>query len=240
MRLFPAFYDLVMTRAERGRFGEFRKENVSPARGVIIEVGAGSGLNFRHYSPGVDVVATDPDAETLASRARPRVAGSAANIMLVAADAQLLPFRDAAFDEGVAALAMCTIPEPRRALAELRRTVRPLGVVRLLEHVRVRRPLIAQLQDWLTPIWRHVAEGCHLNRRVTDDVVGAGLAIERVDEHLGGHVQRIIARVPDVTGAPALRPVTADSTAPPSADSTVLPSVRLAQRTPMYGRNWRS
>ena len=196
MRLFPAFYDFVILRAERGSFGKIRQQMIAPLRGLIIEVAAGSGLNFRHYSADADVVAIDRDVQTLMSRARPRAAGSAARITLVAADAELLPFREGAFDRGVATLALCTIPHPDRALAELRRSIRSDGSLHLLEHVRVRSPLVARLQEWLTPVWRRLAEGCHLDRRITDDVVGAGLVLDRVDEHLGGYVQMIVARIP--------------------------------------------
>lgn len=198
MRFFPRLYDLVMAPAERGRLGRWRRSLVAPARGRVLEVGAGTGLDFAHYGPEAWVVATDPDLAML-ERARARLADGPARIVLVAADAQALPFRDDAFDEGVVGLAMCTIPAPERALNELRRVLRPRGMLRLLEHVRMPNPVAARLQDWLTPLWRRVAAGCHLNRRTADAVARSGFELASIESHLAGYVQAIVARAP---GAP--------------------------------------
>jgi ubiquinone/menaquinone biosynthesis C-methylase UbiE len=129
-------------------------------------------------------------------RARPRAQDSAAEIVFVAADSEALPFRDGSFVEGVVGLAMCTIPHPERALAELRRTVAPGGRLRLLEHVRVNSPVIGRLQDWLTPLWRRIAGGCRLNRRTVETVAVSGFVLECVTSHLGGYVLEIVARSP--------------------------------------------
>lgn len=202
-KLFPMIYDLVMAFAERGRLGRLRKQSVSPARGRAIEVGAGTGLNFAHYEPSAWVVATDPDAGMI-ERAKARAAKARAKVLLAVADAESLPFRDAAFAEGIVGLAMCTIPHPEGALTELRRAIEPGGRLRLLEHVRLDSPVLGRLQDWLTPFWRRVAGGCHLNRRTVETVARSGFALESVTSHLGGYVLEIVARVPDpVAGASA-------------------------------------
>lgn len=193
--LFPGLYDLFMAPAERGRLGAWRDAVAGAAEGRVLEVGAGTGLNFSHYRPGAWVVATDPDVGML-ERARARARESAAEISFVAADAEALPFRDGAFTEGVVGLAMCTIPRPARALAELRRTIQRGGHLRLLEHVRIDSPLLGRLQDWLTPLWRHVAAGCHLNRRTVETVVQNGFVLESVTPHLRGYVVEIVARSP--------------------------------------------
>ncbi len=196
MSLFPRIYDLFMGPAERGSIGRLRHSVVSPARGHVLEIGAGTGLDFTYYEPNTWVVATDPDIGML-DRARLRARQAAADLLLVAADAEALPFRDAAFDEGVVGLAMCTIPHPERALAELRRTIRPGGLVRLLEHVRLESPLLGRLQDWLTPLWRRVAGGCRLNRRTVEAVAESGLHLVSVVPHWGSYVQEIVARTPE-------------------------------------------
>jgi ubiquinone/menaquinone biosynthesis C-methylase UbiE len=136
VRLFPRIYDLFMAPWEHGRLGRYRHAVVSGVQGRVLEIGAGTGLNFPHYDRAVAVVATDPDVGML-TRAKPRASAAAPNILLVAADAEALPLRDASFDHAVVGLAMCTIPHPDRALGELRRTVRPGGSVRMLEHVRI-------------------------------------------------------------------------------------------------------
>lgn len=194
-RVFPRLYDLLMTPAECGRLARWRASITRTAQGRVLEIGAGTGLNFSHYAPEAWVIATDPDLGML-ERAGTRARASAAHILLVAADAEALPFRDGAFTDGVVGLALCTIPHPERALAELRRTIVSGGHLRLLEHVRLTSPLLGWLQDWLTPVWRRVAGGCHLDRRTVETVGASGFVLESVTPHLGGYVQEIVARSP--------------------------------------------
>ncbi len=196
MRIFPRLYDFTMARGERGRVGRWRRSVVAPAHRCVLEIGAGTGLDFPHYRAGTWVVATDPDLGML-ELARPRAGAATATIELVAADAEALPFREAAFDEAVVGLAMCTIPHPARALDELRRTLRPGGVLRMLEHVRMdHHALAGRLQDWITPLWRPLAGGCHLNRRTVEAVRRAGFDRIATTSHLGGYLQEILARNP--------------------------------------------
>ena len=184
-----------MGLAERGRLGEWRRSVVWRARGFVLEIAAGTGLDFPHYKHDTSVVATDPDVAML-RRAQHRASKVAAPILLVAADAEALPFRNGAFDAAVSALAMCTIPHPERALGELERVVRPAGTVTMLEHVRVAHPVLSRLQRWLTPTWRRVAGGCHLDRDTLTAVTATGLLVEDVKQHAGGLVVEISARVP--------------------------------------------
>lgn len=193
MQIFPRIYDLFMAPLERGRVGQYRHAVVSPARGRVLEVGAGTGLDYAHYEPGAWVVATDPDLGML-SRSRSRARTASVPIVLVAADAQALPFLHDAFDVVVVGLAMCTIPQPAIALTEMRRVLTSEGVLRMLEHVRVDHPLVRRLQDWLTPVWRRLAGGCRLNRRTVGTVRDAGFAAVETIPHLGGYLQEIVAR----------------------------------------------
>ena len=198
---FPALYDCVMRTAERGRLAEWRREVVRPAAGDVLEIAAGTGLDFPHYRAGVTVVATEPDLRML-ERARDRAERADATIVLVAADAQALPFRDQSFDSVVVGLGLCTIPSPPRALAELRRVLRPGGVARLLEHVRAEHPVAGWLQDLLTPAWRRLAGGCRLNERSVETVRRAGFRIDDVRPHMGRYIVTIEASTPsDSTGA---------------------------------------
>lgn len=192
---FPALYDCTMRTAERGRLAEWRCDVVGAAEGNVLEIAAGTGLNFRHYRSSVTVVATEPDLRML-ERARERTARAAATILLAAADAQALPFRDRTFDTVVVGLGLCTIASPPRALAELRRVLRPGGIARLLEHVRVERPVIGWLQDLLTPLWRRIAGGCRLNERSVQTVRQAGFRIDELRSHMGGSVVAIRATTP--------------------------------------------
>lgn len=196
MRLVPLLYDAWMALAERARVAAWRHAVAGAARGRVVEIGAGTGLSFRHYAPSVLVVATDLDVAML-ERARDRARESGARVLLVAADAGALPFRDGAFDEAVAMLVLCTVPDPARTLGELRRVVRAGGVVRLLEHVRAAGPgLVGRVQDWLTPVWRRAFGNCHLNRRTIEAVRGAGMLVESDEPYARGVVRVVVARVP--------------------------------------------
>lgn len=192
--VFPWLYDGVMRASDRGNMARWRRRVVGPASGRTLEIGAGTGLGLRHYDPGALVMAIDPDIGML-YRARPRATEAAAHVTLVVADAERLPFRPRVFDTAVVQLALCTIARPERALDELRRVLRPGAALRLLEHVRVAQPVVARIQDWLTPLWRRIAGGCHLNRRTTESLAAAGFDIETVVPHVGGLFLEVSARV---------------------------------------------
>lgn len=169
-------YDVVMRAADHAGLARRRASLARRARGRVLEVGAGTGLQFRHYARGVSVVAIDPDvAMTPAATSRARRAR--ADVSLVAANAQALPFPDGSFDAVVCALVFCTIPEPEVAAREIRRVIRPGGVVRLLEHVRANHAALARAQEALTPLWKRVAGGCHLARRTVDVFRDAGFEV---------------------------------------------------------------
>lgn len=195
---FPWLYDLVMCAVERGQLSRWRRSVVHPARGLVLEVGAGTGLNFPYYASGSTVVAIDPDCGML-GRARARAEASDAAVFLVAADAEALPFRSGLFDTAVIGLALCTIARPERALAEVQRTMQPGAAVRLLEHVRSRNQAIAVLQDLLTPVWRRLAGGCHLNRDSVGAITRSGMELEQVRSHAAGYVVEVVARTPAVS-----------------------------------------
>ena len=204
--LFAWLYDAVMGAAEAGPIAGWRRSIVRPARGRVLEIGVGTGLDFRHYEPGVTVVGIDVDVGMLA-RARARAATASATVLLAAADAEALPFRDGAFDNAVVGLALCTISHPDTALTEVRRTIHAGGAVRLLEHVRATNRFAARLQDWLTPVWRRLAGGCHLNRDAVTAVKRAGFDVEHVTSHARGFVLEISARTsPQMTARPVAEP----------------------------------
>ena len=201
-RIFPWLYDAFMRTAERGRLARWRRSVAAPATGRIIEIGAGTGLNFRHYRAGATVIASDRDLAML-RRARARARRSSADILLVAADAEALPFRAQTFDDAVVGFAFCTIPRPARAVAELRRVLHPRAACRLLEHVRVAHPVIGRLQEWATPVWRLIAGGCRLDRTTLELLAASGFSLDRVRSHVGGFVVESVARprsLPDAAG----------------------------------------
>ncbi|MBI3910955.1 MAG: methyltransferase domain-containing protein, partial [Armatimonadetes bacterium] len=177
-RLITWLYDLILLPAEWPGLRRWRRATVAAVRGRVLEVGAGTGLNLPHYREATTLVVTDVAIEMLRrARARART-GFSGPVYFAVADAQALPFRGEVFDAAVATLTFCTIPDARQAFAELRRVVRPGGEICLLEHVRAPRRWLARLQDWLTPVWRHIAGGCHLNRQTLAVARQAGLRVE--------------------------------------------------------------
>lgn len=195
------FYDAVLALPERAGLARLRAELVAGLRGRVLEVGVGTGLNLSFYPPEVrEVVGLDPD-EGMLRQAEDRVRRSGADdasrgscVSLVAGSAEELPFATGSFDAAVATLAFCTIPEPDLALRELRRTLRPGGEVRLMEHVRVES--IGRLQELATPVWKRVAGGCHLDRETEERVRAAGFEVRGVERRLGGALICIFARSP--------------------------------------------
>lgn len=181
-------YDAVMTPV--GWFGldRARRRLVAGLSGHVLEVGTGTGLLLPSYPPSVSAVAIDIDSELLA-RAHQRRPG----VSLVHADVQQLPFPDSSFDAVVACLVFCTVADPARGLAEIRRVLRPGGQLRLLEHVRSPHPSVARLQDRLTPAWSHLAMGCQLNRDTVSLVESSGFRITHRAQMLHALVEELVA-----------------------------------------------
>src|SRR5262245_61217582 len=150
-----------------------RRLVVPEARGRVLEVGVGTGLNFGLYGAVEELQGIDPDPYML-ERARPRAAELPFPVELHQAGAERMPFADAHFDSAVVTFALCTIPDPAAALAAIRRVLRPGGRLLCVEHTRSVQPLTASAQDLLTPLWKKMGGGCHLNRPAVDLVRGAG------------------------------------------------------------------
>ena len=167
-RVFAAGYDRFMAAAERNDLGARRDALLAQARGRVLELGAGTGVNLDHYGPGVTELVLLEPAEPMARRLEPRAAQRGATV--VRAGAEALPFDDASFDTVVATLVLCTVPDLDRALDEIRRVLKPDGTLLFLEHVRAEDPGLAKWQRRLNPIQKRVACGCHLDRPTPDAI----------------------------------------------------------------------
>lgn len=155
------FYDFVLKPIESIHLTHLRDDLLIHAKGKTLEIGAGTGLNFSHYPEGLEVNATDIDPDMM-KVAKKR--GDHSNIRVEEADVENLPYPDQEFDTVVATLVLCSVTHPKRALSEVYRVLKPGGKLLLMEHVRKNTPVIGKMQDTLTPIWKHVAGNCHLNR----------------------------------------------------------------------------
>ena len=152
-----SLYDLVNGRIERAGLADRRRELLRHARGRVLEIGAGTGANLAHYPEGVEeLVLVEPDRALARDLKGGRV---------VEAKAEALPFEDESFDTVVSTLVLCSVADPARALAEIRRVLRQDGELLFLEHVRSEDPGRARWQDRLDrPWWGLVSGGCHCNR----------------------------------------------------------------------------
>jgi ubiquinone/menaquinone biosynthesis C-methylase UbiE len=180
-RVFAALYDRIGARWEERYGADLRRRLLADVRGRVLEVGVGTGLSFPHYPPVDDLVGVEP-SEPMLRRARERAAQMAREITLLEAPAEQLPFEDESFDTVVTTAVLCTVRDPERALAEIRRVLRPSGQFRFSEHVRASDPKLARWQDRLERPWGVIAGGCHPNRRTLAAIEAAGFTVTEVEE----------------------------------------------------------
>jgi ubiquinone/menaquinone biosynthesis C-methylase UbiE len=177
--IFARAYTGFAKLSERRGGAEHRRRLLAGLHGRVVEVGAGSGANFAHYPTSVtEVVAVEPESY-LRERAGLAARGSPVPVSLERGDAERLPGDAAAFDAGVAALVLCTVPDQQRALAELFRVIRPGGELRFYEHVVSEQALEARIQRIAdATLWPRLAGGCHLARDTLGAIQQAGFVIE--------------------------------------------------------------
>ncbi|GAA3398731.1 class I SAM-dependent methyltransferase [Streptomyces roseoviridis] len=167
---------------EKAGMGEHRRRLLDGLAGEVIEVGAGNGLNFRHYPPGVTrLVAVEPEPN-LRRLARDEARRAPVPVEVEAARAERLPFPDASFDAAVVCLVLCSVAAPGLALAELHRVIRPGGQLRFLEHVRAESAMMRRVQRALdATVWPRLAGGCHTGRDTRTALVSAGFTLGTID-----------------------------------------------------------
>ena len=183
----PVVYDALMAVNDRLGLWKLRAWLTGAASGRVLEVGCGTGRNLPRYPRGAAVLGVDPSLVAL-RRARRRVPSA----LLLCADGEALPFRDASFDTVVSSLVLCSVANPPALLAETRRVLRGTGSLRLLEHVRSQSRWHARMQDFVQPAWTRVTGGCHPNRDTEGAVRAAGFRID--DRRVNGTLRRLVAR----------------------------------------------
>jgi ubiquinone/menaquinone biosynthesis C-methylase UbiE len=156
----------------------YRQQTIAAARGLVLEIGVGSGLNLPIYGPAVDrVCGIDPSPELL-HRASKRIADAR---VPVRASAERLPFPEAAFDTLVMTWTLCSIPNPSAALIDMRRVLKRGGRLLFVEHGLSPEARIACWQHWLTPCWQRIGGGCHLDRKMDDLIRAAGFGVDALE-----------------------------------------------------------
>ena len=177
-RVLPAPVDFSM-RSQVLR--PYRERVTSAAEGRVLDIGIGSGLNLPFYGPHADEILGLEPSRPLLARAAKNAELAQHPVQLIEGSAEAIPLDDHSVDTVVMTWTGCSIPDIRSALGEMRRVLRPGGRLLFVEHGRSPDPGVQVWQDRLTPLWRRVAGGCHLNRKVNDLVLASGFAIERLE-----------------------------------------------------------
>lgn len=181
-RMFSALYDRAFEASEEAGLRQMRADLLAGARGRVLELGSGTGLNLELYPrEGLDsLTLTEPDPHMFKQlRDRAKEACPGADLMQVGAEK--LPFDDDSFDTIVVTLVLCTVPDQSAALREIRRVLKPGGQLLYLEHVRSNHPDLAKWQDRLEKPWRFLGDGCHCNRDTVAGLKAAGFELGEVE-----------------------------------------------------------
>lgn len=175
--LFARFFARFAPAAERLGGAEHRDELLDGLEGKVIEIGAGSGLNFAHYPRSVaEVVAIEPEPY-LRARATEAARQAPVPVRVVEGTAETLPVEDGIFDAAVFSLVLCSVPDQATALAECSRVLRPGGELRFYEHVLAEEPGLARLQRRVDLVWPHLGAGCHASRDTPRAIERAGFSV---------------------------------------------------------------
>jgi ubiquinone/menaquinone biosynthesis C-methylase UbiE len=170
--ILPRLIELAMKNKEMARL---RAAWIPQARGDVLEVGIGSGLNLSFYSSDVQrICGVDPSVE-LQRIARERAAAIPFPVEFLPQSAETsLPLPNGSIDTAVLTWTLCSIPNPAEALHEIRRVLSPSGRLVFVEHGRAPDPRVVVWQDRLTPAWKRIGGGCHLNRKIDEMIRAAG------------------------------------------------------------------
>ncbi|MEK7235269.1 MAG: class I SAM-dependent methyltransferase, partial [Nitrospirota bacterium] len=191
-QIFPRLMDWVMSGDE---FQQLRRVLLQGTHGEVLEIGLGTGLNLPHYPGRVSCLYAIDPAPLLPERVTQRSRAVAFPFQIKQVSAETLPFGDRTFDCVVSTWTLCTIPDPIKALREVRRVLKPDGRFLFLEHGRSDDAQIAAWQDRLNPLQRVIGCGCNLNRKIDGLISEAGLTITKLDRFAMHSVPRIVGEM---------------------------------------------
>lgn len=172
---------LIHLTMRQRNLAAYRARVIPAAQGRVLEIGIGSGLNLPYYGTAVErVIGLDPSPKLLAM-ARDAGPRASAPLELIESSAEEIPLYNRSIDTVVTTWTMCSIPDVARALGEMCRVLKPEGRLLFVEHGRSPDSRVRRWQDRLTPVWRRIGGGRHLNRAISELVEGAGFRIEQIE-----------------------------------------------------------
>ena len=162
-QIVPLLINLAMRRRD---LAAYRSRVVPAADGRVLEIGVGSGLNLPFYSRSVErLIGLDPSPKLL-SMLRRNLSPNMPSLELIEGSAEAIPLDNDSVDTVVTTWTLCSIPDAARALREVHRVLRSTGRLLFIEHGRAPEPNVRWWQDHLTPAWKRIGGGCHLNRAI--------------------------------------------------------------------------
>lgn len=176
--IFPHLLEFLLASKQAMRY---RHRALAPARGNVLEIGFGTGLNLTCYPPTIERLSLVDPEHLLSRRVARRIAAAPFPIETAYLDAARLPFDDRTFDTVVSTWTLCTIPEVHSALAEVRRVLKPAGKFLFLEHGRSGDPQVARRQDRWNGVQQVIGCGCNLNRPIDELIAAAGLKLAELE-----------------------------------------------------------
>jgi ubiquinone/menaquinone biosynthesis C-methylase UbiE len=177
-QIIPLLIDLTMRQRN---LAAYRSRVVPAAGGRVLEIGIGSGLNLPFYSRNAKhVIGLDPSSKLL-SMARRNLRPNLSPVELIEGSAEAIPLDNGSVDTVVTTWTLCSIPDAGRALSEMYRVLNTAGRLLFVEHGRAPEPNVCWWQDHLTPVWKRLGGGCHLNRAIKMLIEDAGFRFEHCE-----------------------------------------------------------
>jgi len=172
---------LIHLSMRQQNLAAYRSRVVPAAEGRVLEIGIGSGLNLPFYSRKAEhVIGLDPSPKLL-SVARRAARPALGPVEFIEGSAEAIPLEDGTVDTVLTTWTLCSIPDAPRSLGEMCRVLKPGGRLLFVEHGRADDPGVRRWQDFLTPVWKRIGGGCHLNRAIGVLIEGAGFQFERIE-----------------------------------------------------------